>query len=55
MKRANFIVFEIWTVECPECFEEQAAETNEDNPCEPMEVVCESCGEHFILTYERDL
>lgn len=54
MKTANFDVFEIWTVDCPECFTEQVAPFNEQNPMQPMEITCEHCGEKFILTYERD-
>jgi transcription elongation factor Elf1 len=54
VKTANFSVTEIWTVECPYCDREQDATFNADNPMQPMVVVCESCDESFLLTYERD-
>lgn len=53
IKTANFEVEEIWTVGCPECFETNAAPFNHDNPMEPMQITCDSCGEDFILTYDR--
>lgn len=51
---ANFEVTEHWTVDCPHCFHTMDAPFNEANPMEPMRVECESCGEPFKLTYERD-
>lgn len=54
LKTVNFEVSEYWTMECPECFHEQDAPMNHDNPMQPMVVECESCGEKFRLTYERD-
>lgn len=54
MEAANFIVREIWSVECPHCSEEMDAPFNKDNPMSPMVVECETCGEQFKLTYERD-
>ena len=41
MKTANYEVSEIWTVECPECFEDMGAPFNYDNPMCPMKVECE--------------
>lgn len=54
LKESNFIVTEIWKVECPECYEDNIANFNHLNPMKPMKHICESCGEEFICTYERD-
>jgi hypothetical protein len=52
--KANFIVTEKWTVECPYCMYEQEAPFNHQNPMEPRALTCRDCYKDFILTYERE-
>jgi hypothetical protein len=53
LKKSNFKVQEIWTVDCPHCEHEQPADFNDQSPMSPMKVTCEFCHEDFLLTYER--
>ena len=54
MKELNVQIKELWDMTCPECYTEQVAPFNRDNPMQPMQVECIFCGEKFILTYNRD-